>query len=299
MNRRTQAIRRQFDRSAGGSYDSHAHVQRMMAERLIQGLLQKRNERRLTILDIGCGTGILTEMLLNEIPGSSVVGLDIAPSMIAAAGQRMKSKYVPNKPEGFVFDTRDSELSVRFILADIEVWAANAIPKENFDLIVSNASFQWLTRPGETLINLRKLLVAGGELAFATFGPGTFRELHEAFDDAYRSSGLNPQRHGLTFHSLDEWNDMLQTAGFQNITCERALLTEVHASVRSFLLSVKAVGASTSEAIALHGIGVRRLFSDMYEAYEEKFSTAGGIIATYEIFYFQARTVGEDKDRRS
>lgn len=293
MNSRTQAIRRQFDRSAGGSYDRHAQVQRMMAKRLIQGILEKREERnprnyggKYNILDIGCGTGQLTEMLLREIPGSSVVALDIAPSMIATAEQRFKSQHLHNKSGDDGCDS--SELSLSFMIADIEEWAVHAVTEEVYDLIVSNASFQWLTRPGQTLTCLRKLLGNGGELAFATFGPDTFRELHEAFNEAYLSRGLHPQRHGLTFHAMDQWNTLLQQAGFHKITYERILIKEVHASVREFLHSVKAVGASTSEAKSLQGIGPRRLFADMYRAYEQRFTTDGGVTATYEILYFHA-----------
>ena len=38
MNKRLSAIQRQFNRSAAGSYDNHAHVQRVMAERLSQSI---------------------------------------------------------------------------------------------------------------------------------------------------------------------------------------------------------------------------------------------------------------------
>ena len=38
MSKRLSAIQRQFNRSAAGSYDDHAHVQRVMAERLSQSI---------------------------------------------------------------------------------------------------------------------------------------------------------------------------------------------------------------------------------------------------------------------
>ncbi|RCW43098.1 malonyl-ACP O-methyltransferase BioC [Paenibacillus prosopidis] len=275
MDTRINSIRRQFNRSAEGSYDSHALVQRSMAGRLAKSLHGWMDESEAdggTILEIGCGTGILTELLLNGWPCSSITALDIAPEMIEAAEQRVSS---------FGQSAR-----VRFLPADVETWAAEA-PPASFNLIVSNACFQWLRNPKETLGFLRRLLRPGGMLAFTTFGPDTFSELHESFAEAYRAGGMEPQRHGLSFQPSAQWQIMLREAGFRSIHFDRSIEQERHASVRDFLLSVKAVGASTSEA-ASRGLGSRRLFAEMFKKYEDKFSIPGGVAASYEVILIQA-----------
>ena len=59
-----------------------------------------------------------------------------------------------------------------------------------YDLIIANATFQWFTRPGETLAAYYRNLAPGGVLAFSTLGPQTFQELAEALNRAARSLNL-------------------------------------------------------------------------------------------------------------
>lgn len=63
----SKEIERQFNRSSAGSYDQHANVQRMMAEQLATALKVLEGARESTpirsMLEIGCGTGIVTSEL--------------------------------------------------------------------------------------------------------------------------------------------------------------------------------------------------------------------------------------------
>ncbi|MDQ0877440.1 malonyl-CoA O-methyltransferase [Paenibacillus sp. V4I3] len=285
---RKTAIGRQFNRSATGSYDIHAHVQRIMAKKLLTSLEDWTSEsdcNQPNILEIGCGTGTLTEMVVNHWSCSSITALDIAPAMIEAAEQRVRSNAA-----NFVDYNNRQPSRVNFVHADAELWAAS-VPSSSFNLIVSNACFQWLSCPIQTLEHLYRLLHTGSLLAFATFGPDTFRELHTAFDAVYRAGGMEPQRHGLSFQTSDQWKSLLKETGFSNIQCESWVQTEVYASARDFLLSVKAMGASTSEAASSYGFGSRRLFANMYKEYEDKFSTPGGVAATYEVLIIRASVI--------
>ncbi|MCQ6557328.1 malonyl-ACP O-methyltransferase BioC [Paenibacillus mendelii] len=285
MSSKTASIRRQFNRSAAGSYDNHAQVQRTMADRLAKSLIEWKSECTTVephILEVGCGTGTLTEILVNQWPRAPVTALDLAPAMITIAEQRIRSG-TGNHAEY----SKSRSDRIRFLLADVETWAAGA-QSSSLDLIVSNACFQWLTDPLQTLVHLRRMLRTGGMLVFSTFGPDTFYELHQSFHEAYRANDLEPQRHGLSFQSTAEWIQMLQKAGFSSIQDERSLQTETYASARDFLHSVKAMGASSSEAAARPGLSSRRLFANMYKAYENKFSLPGGVAASYDILMIQA-----------
>jgi malonyl-CoA O-methyltransferase len=285
MISRKTAIKRQFDRSAAGSYDTHAQVQRGMANRLTASLKQRMagmDVNGINILEIGCGTGTLTEMLVNEWPNASITAIDIAPAMLQVAEERISLSSTND------WDTKEHLSRVRFLLGDVEKWAAD-VPASSFDLIVSNACFQWFSHPSQTLEHLGRLLRVEGVLAFATFGPDTFHELHSSFDEAYRAVGMEPQRHGLSFHSADQWGELLSEAGFSDIRCEQHSRKEQHPSVRDFLLSVKAQGASTSEAVISARQVPRHLFTNMYKRYESKFSTPGGIIVTYDLQFILAQ----------
>lgn len=279
---RSRVVQRQFNRSAT-SYDAHAHIQRSMAEQLARSLAEWKNKGFLSdpsILEIGCGTGALTQILVNEWPSANVTALDIAPEMIEVASKRFRSAEHPG--------TANWKMDrLRFLQADIEIWAVNA-PECSVDIIVSNACFQWLSSPKETLGHLRRMLRPGGLLIFTTFGPDTFREMHEAFDKVYRANGMEPQRHGLSFHSPAQWEIMLQESGYSSFYCERSIHIEKYSSARDFLYSVKGMGASTSEAAPIPGYSLRRLFTNMYKEYEDKFGTQGGVSATYDLLFIQS-----------
>jgi biotin biosynthesis protein BioC len=277
MSSRKTAITYKFNRSASSSYDTHAQVQRKMSGMLaaaIRPWMPAGNLDKISILEIGCGTGDFTKWLLDNGARAAITAIDIAPAMIQAAKERVLSNDSSSNGE--------SADHVQFVLADIEVWAESA-PSKSFDLIVSNACFQWLSNPEQTMRQLGRLLREDGLLAFSTFGPGTFHELHASFDEAYVLAGRVPQRHGLSFLSAQQWDKMLIDTEFSNIRYEQLCCKEEYGAVRDFLMSVKAQGASASDAVMISNQMSRRLFTDMYKVYESKFSTAGGIAATYDL----------------
>lgn len=299
MNGRLRAIQRRFDRSgADGSYDAHARVQRLMSDSLSTAIARLTHDLQpgpINILEIGCGTGALTEKLAELFPEAAITALDLAPAMLESAKQRLADKRLT----AVVRNGTRTHASIRagqmnWILSDIDSWLAEQSSENcSFDLIVSNACFQWLPHPAETLSKLARLLLRpGGSLAFTTFGPHTFHELHQSFADAYSSNNLPPQRHGLSFRSSEQWQLLLMEAGFTvDIAIERNLHCERHASVRDFLLSIKAVGASTSEALPVHGISRRVLFTQMYRSYEARYRASDNSIpATYDLMLLHACT---------
>ncbi|RAP77280.1 malonyl-ACP O-methyltransferase BioC [Paenibacillus montanisoli] len=267
-------IQRNFNLSAAsGSYDTHALIQRAMAEWLSE-TIEDRGPDQLEILEIGCGTGQFTELLIQRCPSSSILAMDMAPEMLEAAKKRLKA-------------TSDGQVpSVRFIQDDIESWIDN-VPAASFDLIVSNACLQWLNNPMATLCGLKRLLRPRGRLMFTTFGDRTFRELHLSFHDAYLLQGLSPQRHTLRMQSMRQWEAWLSDCGFSDIRCNQSVQVKSYPTVRNFLHSVKAVGASASAANPPRYF-LRRLFRDMYNIYEENYHLTDGIAVTYDLLRFQA-----------
>jgi trans-aconitate 2-methyltransferase len=87
------------------------------------------NELRLRgdecLLDAGCGTGRLTRVLLQNLPGGRVVGLDLSCNMLRHAQQNLRPDFGER---------------VQFVVADLV-----ALPFRNcFDGIFSTASFHWV-----------------------------------------------------------------------------------------------------------------------------------------------------------
>lgn len=284
MHHSSESIRRKFNRSAEGGYNQYAEVQRDMADWLAQSLDTVKlpcDEAASEWLEIGCGTGFLSEKLLSR-PCASLTALDLSPGMLRQAEARVQAFYrYPNRER--------SRPRIRFLLADVETWAPSAEPL-SYDIIASGACFQWLKRPRETLRSLGGLLRSGGWLAFTTFGPETFRELHESFEEAHRLSGLQSEHHGLTLKPADAWLTCLSEAGFIDMECERVVRRKTYPSVVDFLHAVKAVGAGASEANASNGLGRRRLFADMIRTYDSRFRQGDGVAVTYDLLLFRARS---------
>jgi trans-aconitate 2-methyltransferase len=92
-------------------------------------------------VDIGCGPGNSTELIVNRYPGALVLGLDNSPDMLARARVRLPA--------------------VTFRQADIAAWS----PDERYHLIFANAVLQWLPDHPRLLARLATCLAPGGCLA--------------------------------------------------------------------------------------------------------------------------------------
>lgn len=146
-------------------YDQYAIIQKKVADQLLSFFPQNglRNTIR-TILEIGCGTGILTQKLHAIYPNAQIMAVDIAPGMIAFA------------------QIKNHSPRINWILADAE-----QLPDFNqMDLIVSNATFQWFSNLDRSLLSYKQLLSASGKLVFSIFGPKTFFELQTVLSEYFQ-----------------------------------------------------------------------------------------------------------------
>ncbi len=101
------------------------------------------------VLDVGCGTGPTTVELARRVaPGGSVLGVDIAPSMLDAARDRARREGV----DGVAFRVADAQTHE---LADGE-----------FDAVFSQFGVMFFEDPAVAFANLRGSLRDGGRLAF-------------------------------------------------------------------------------------------------------------------------------------
>lgn len=97
-----------------------------------------------TAVDLGCGPGNSTEVLAERFADATVSGLDSSDDMLREARQRL-----PN---------------VAFERADIATWQ----PAQRYDVILANASLQWVPDHAALYPRLVSLLNPGGVLAVQT-----------------------------------------------------------------------------------------------------------------------------------
>jgi trans-aconitate 2-methyltransferase len=93
------------------------------------------------VIDLGCGPGNSTELLVARYPDAEVIGLDSSPNMLLQARERLPR--------------------CTFIQADLVSW----IPPERTDLLFANASFQWLPDHEAVLRRMLQALRPGGVMA--------------------------------------------------------------------------------------------------------------------------------------
>lgn len=93
------------------------------------------------VVDMGCGPGNSTELLVERFPGAEVVGLDSSPAMLAEARSRVPA--------------------ARFAAADANGW----VPGAGTDLVFANAIYQWVPEHLTVLPKVAAGLAEGGVLA--------------------------------------------------------------------------------------------------------------------------------------
>lgn len=152
-------------------YNENAIVQKIMAEKLVEDLPEKSYDR---ILELGCGTGLLTGRVLEHVNFKKYYANDIVE----------KSKFYIDK-----------------IIPDNTFICGNAqkikLPSK-VDLIISNAMFQWFANLEKVLDYYYTILNKGGTIAFTTFSPENFKEIHAV-------TGL-----GLEYKNIDEISELLE-----------------------------------------------------------------------------------------
>ncbi|WP_283750688.1 malonyl-ACP O-methyltransferase BioC [Bacillus cereus] len=247
---------------AAVSYDQYANVQKKMAHSLLSILKRRYSETSsIRILELGCGTGYVTEQLSKLFPKAQITAVDFAESMITIA------------------KTRQNTENVTFHCEDIERLRL----EESYDVIISNATFQWLNNVKQVIRNLFHHLSTDGIVLFSTFGQETFQELHASFQRAKEEKNIqNETLIGQRFYSKDQLLHICKIeTGDVHVSETRYI--ERFAEVREFLHSIRKVGATNSNEESY--CQSPSLFRTMLRIYERDFTETEGIVATYHALF--------------
>jgi trans-aconitate 2-methyltransferase len=150
-----------------------------------------------TILDVGCGTGRVTELLLALVPHGRVLAVDASEDMVALARERLGDRA--------------------------EVWCQDALDlelDEPVDVVVSTAALHWVTDHDRLWARLAHTLRPGGVLEVQCGGQGNIDRVREVIDAVARDRA--PELVGWSpwvFAAPRETEHRLQEAGFTAIRC--------------------------------------------------------------------------------
>jgi len=139
------------------SYDRAAEVQNRLVDRLLQVLEPVPDNAFESVLEIGCCTGTLTEKLCAAKPVQKIYCNDLVPEFEEVLQKRFSTeKRVQRLP----------------FFGDIELLPLPA----DISLVLSGASFQWLSDLSAFIRRLGSELNPESWLAFSLFTSGTLKE---------------------------------------------------------------------------------------------------------------------------
>lgn len=170
-----------------GLYDSHHRYVSDLSTDLITLLAPQPGE---TILDLGCGTGILTDKIAHS--GAKVWGIDSSPEMIESARKSFQSDN----------------------LQFLEGWIGALVFDYPVDAIFSNAALHWVLDPQGAVHNLYNLLRHGGRLVVEFGGKKNIHTILTSMDHL-----PDPPRNHFYFPGVAEYSSLLELEGFEVHLC--------------------------------------------------------------------------------
>lgn len=155
-----------------------------------------------TVLDAGCGTGRVTEMLLERLPFGRVIALDADEGMLTVAKEKLVTKYKGR---------------VDFVQANLlQLPSLPAI-----DVAFSTATFHWISDHRSLFSALFGVLKSGGKLVAQCGGYGNLDCFHAATHSVMQSAEFEPHFQGFQpswyFATPEHTSNVLSDCGFVEI----------------------------------------------------------------------------------
>jgi malonyl-CoA O-methyltransferase len=215
-------IAQAFARCAAG-YDAHAQVQLQCAERLAAYIFA--NSRDLIdgpVLEIGCGTGVLSRRLCELFPDRSLYITDVCAEMLARCQMRLSGL---------------TDREMRF-----NTLCVNDVSEQDvYACLAAAFVLQWLADLDGGLAKLTASLKPGGRLFFSLPENGSFPEWRSICKKAAVRYTGNPLPLGANIKSFAAANGL-------RLGMYQETFSVNYRSLEDFLMNLKLIGASTALA---------------------------------------------------
>jgi trans-aconitate 2-methyltransferase len=153
-----------------------------------------------TVLDAGCGSGRVTELLIERLPDGRVIAADGSPSMVEKVRETLRPV-----DEALVADLTQIELP------------------ETVDAVFSSAVFHWIGDHDLLFRRIGAALKPGGRLAAQCGGAGNIERLRRIADEVAASEPFAPHFEGFAspwnYAGAEETEARLEAAGFRDVRC--------------------------------------------------------------------------------
>ena len=245
-------MRRDLFSKYAGTYDYHAVIQKKTAE-WIMASLSPGLKTPSSVLDYGCGTGIMTSLMHSRYPDARLYACDVSEAMLEVARKKDLNK-------------------VAFFKVSPDAPNFLGTP---YSLIVSNAVLHWI-RENYFFEFLFKALHPDGKLIFTAYAPDSFPELNRVLEHYFKRKISLPVS---SFKNQSSWETILSSS-FKNWKVEKRSYSLEFNNLKEMFRSVKYTGTTGGGLGFFHFWtqkdlkSVENIFISMYKK----------IVNTYEIF---------------
>ena len=181
---------REFTKAAKIYETDHAGIYEICKDDYPPMLAELERDSFDDVLDVGCGTGPVIELLSKKYPEKHFVGLDITPAMIEVA----QSKKLPN---------------TEFIVGDAENLPFG---DGSFDAVLCANSFHHYPNPGAFLREAHRVLRPGGKLILRDY---TSNDIAVWLMNTFELPLARLAGHGdVRILKMREFRELVEAAGF-------------------------------------------------------------------------------------
>lgn len=218
-------------------YDSFAFIQKRAAQKLAEFISEHLDSQKAhSFFEIGCGTGLFTQELIEQFPNSTFQITDISDEMVSICFQKLNS--------------------IAHGQLQFEVLDAETIPSgfySNSDILTSAFTIQWLDNPIESIHRIFETIETCNRAFISFLSQGSFPEWKHYAKLA-----------GIPFTANHLPDEEATIRAFKNLGyhCEAKTcwMNQVYPNAFSFLNSIKHIGAghNISDQL-LSPVQIRRL----------------------------------------
>lgn len=247
-------LRRSFARGLQ-SYHENASVQAQIATDLVSHLLAQGGGADLgRVLEFGCGTGHLTDALLNCFNINDLTLNDLVPETGETLNRLLQER----------------QQSAQFRFGAVE----SIVLEGQYDLIASASTVQWIEDLPSALARFSQHLTPGGWLTVSGFGRQQFHQLAALGSDAAAPSYLD----------AEEWEPRLPP-DLELIFCRQRAIDLQFSSAMELLRHLRLTGVN-GQASQRWGRRDLQRFDDQYR---QRFGENGRLPLTYDAVWVLAQ----------
>lgn len=242
-------IRSRFSKAVN-SYHESAVIQRRIAEKMLRLIRENIGKELHVLLEIGCGTGVFSHLLLENIHSQKMILNDICPEM------RMKIAGILNENNSFLCG--DAETIV--------------FPSP-IDLVTSCSTIQWFGNVDAFFDKCSRSLKKEGFIAFATFGKENMKEVNTL------------TRITLKYHSKSELEEKLIVSGFEIIHSEEEIIEVPFKTPLSVLHHLRQTGVTGIQKFSW----TKQKLQQYNDDYNRRYRNGGYVSLTYNPIFIIAK----------